>query len=111
MVSLPLTFPFGRGPCEFRVWPTMGEGRIWGSVGARNASQTVFLELQPPRPAGVEQEDLTVAHAAGPGRARDPVRNFVDPVVADPNGNLDLGHEGIAVLAADVAIQITLLAA
>src|SRR5262249_43813374 len=57
----------------------------------------------------VYQEDFAVADPAGAGRPDDAVGDGVGPLVADPDGDLHLRQEGQAVLAAGVAVEVTLL--
>src|SRR5436309_1434150 len=68
-------------------------------------------EFQRFRPRHVEHENLAVADPAGARGPRDPVRHFLDAIVAHPDVDLDLGQVGQAVLAADVAVEIPLLPA
>src|SRR5437588_6876253 len=68
-------------------------------------------ELQCLRPAHVEDKDLAVADAAGPGGAGDAVGDRVGLVVADPDADFHLGQKGQAVFTADVPVEVTFLTA
>ena len=65
------------------------------------------------RPAGHngQDENLPVAHAAGPGDLDDRPHDLFDPHVLHPKGDLDLGQIGQRILAAAVLVGIALLAA
>src|SRR5207249_4937100 len=68
-------------------------------------------ELQRLGPGHVKDEDFAVADAAGAGDAGDALGDLGGALVADANADLDLGQEGHAVFAADVAVEVALLPA
>src|SRR5438045_3771941 len=68
-------------------------------------------KLQRLRPRPSDDKDFAIANAAGSGRAHDVVGDLFGALVADPDADFHFGQKRHAVLAADVAVEIALLAA
>ena len=71
------------------------------------------IELDLPGSAGHngQHEDLSVAHAAGPGDLDDCPHDLFHPHVLHPKGDLHLGQIGQRILTAAILVEIALLAA
>src|SRR4051794_32105800 len=69
------------------------------------------LKLQRLRPGGIDAEDLAVADAPRARHRGDALRDQGGALVAHPDGDLHLGQERQAVLAAGVAVEVALLPA